>query len=404
VKLPVPVRPGRACCPRRSRLEFRGRETGEKRSRLVGRADAVVSRFTIDSFMSSAIDAPVLANPTARVPAGVGSRSLPAAGALPSNSTVEPLIEDYPLIAVVGPTASGKSVLGLVLAEHFRGEVINYDSVQVYRGFYIGSGKLPPGERRGIPHHLLDTVDAGRVFTAGDYRSAALKVLQSVRERGKLPVLVGGTGLYLRALILGLFDGPARSEQLRTRLRSMLDRRARSGDYLHRLLRRLDSETAARIHPRDTQKIIRALEVCLLARQPMSVMLRRSRDALRGFRTVKIGLNPDRPQLRHRIDRRVERMFQAGLIHEAQEAVRDYPSCGAKVLESLGYRQACAALRGEISEREAVLETQAATRRYAKRQMTWFRREADVTWFAGFGDDPELQHRVLALLRNQFPE
>jgi tRNA dimethylallyltransferase len=304
---------------------------------------------------------------------------------------------DYPLLAIVGPTASGKSALALALAQHLEGEIINCDSVQVYRGFNIGTGKVPPEERRGIPHHLIDAVEPGELFTAGDYRREALRVLAGVRERGKLPVIVGGTGLYLRALLLGLFEGPERSEDLRARLRASAERRGR--EFLPRLLRRLDREAGERIHPRDTPKIIRALEVRLLARQPMSALLARGRAGLQGFRVFKAGLEPDRKQLAQRINARVQHMFAAGLLEEAR-AMLARPNAGRiKALGALGYRQACALLRGERSLEEAVRETQGATRRYAKRQMTWFRRETDITWFAGFGDEPETERQVLDWLR-----
>lgn len=299
---------------------------------------------------------------------------------------------DYPLLAIVGPTASGKSALALALAQHLEGEIINCDSVQVYRGFDVGTGKVPPEERRGIPHHLIDAVEPGELFTAGDYRREALRVLAGVRERGKLPVVVGGTGLYLRALLLGLFEGPERSEDLRARLRASAERRGRQ--FLPRLLRRLDREAAERIHPRDTPKIIRALEVRFLGRQPMSALLARGRAGLQGFRVFKVGLDPDRKLLAQRINARVQHMFAGGLLEEAR-AMLARPNAGRiKALGALGYRQACALLRGERSLEEAVRETQGATRRYAKRQMTWFRRETDITWFAGFGDEPETERHV----------
>ena len=318
-----------------------------------------------------------------------------------------------PLLVILGPTAAGKSALALALAERLHGEIANYDSVQVYRGFDIGTGKVPPEERRGIPHHLLDIAEPNQVYTAGDYRREATRALESIRERRRLPILVGGTGLYLRALLMGLFEGPTRSDSLRARLNVLASRRSgqsyndtktgrpepvggpRRCDVLHRLLGRLDPPAAARIHCRDRQKIIRAIEVCLLARQPMSRMVERGRTGLKGFEAIKVGLNPDRARLHHRINRRVECMFTAGLIEETRAAFERWDDLRLKPLEALGYRQAWAALRGEISRAEAVRDTQSATRQYAKRQMTWFRRETDVTWFAGFGDDPEIQRQVL---------
>lgn len=320
---------------------------------------------------------------------------------LPALAPVEPLKDGHPLVAIVGPTAAGKSALALAIAEAAGGEILNYDSVQMYQGFDIGSGKVPVAERRGVPHHLLDFVDPAQVFTAGDYRRQALRELSGIRERGNLAVLVGGTGLYLRALLQGLFEGPRRSETVRARLRTV---EARGGpERLHRLLARLDAARASRIHPRDVQKVIRAIEVCLLARQPMSAMFAHGRVGLEGYRVLKLGLDPPRHELRGRIGRRVEDMYAAGLLEETREALARPDASRLKPLEALGYAQACAALRGAISIEEAVRKTQDATRQYAKRQMTWFRREEGVTWFAGFGDDPGLQRQVIGWVRDRLP-
>lgn len=352
-------------------------------------------------------DAPRLQDPTPRLLSAPRSNSLPVAGPISAGARVDTLgaepatnraVEAHPLVAIVGPTAAGKSALALLLAPALDGEILNYDSVQVYRGFNIGSGKLPPEARCGIPHHLLDCVDPSDLFTAGDFRREASRVLARVRGRGKIPILVGGTGLYLRALLWGLFEGPQRSEKLRARLSATAGRRGR--EFLHRLLRRLDPGSAARIQPRDTQKVIRAVEVCLLGRQRFSVMLASGREKLQGFRNFLVGLHPDRRRLYARIDRRAERMFTEGLIEEARSLLARPDAQNLKPLEALGYRQACAALRGDISLPEALRRTQAATRNYAKRQMTWFRREPGVTWFKGFGDDPEVQRAVLNWLRD----
>ena len=310
--------------------------------------------------------------------------------------TMNPSVGNYPLIAIVGPTAAGKSALALALAERLNGEVVNYDSVQLYRGFDVGSGKLPPAERRGVAHHLLDYLEPAGVFTAGDYRREALKVLADLCPRAKLPIFVGGTGLYLRALLVGLFEGPVRSEALRQRLRALVERRGR--EYLHRLLAHLDAAAAARIQPRDTQKLIRALEVCILAKQPLSALHARGRAGLVGYSVTKLGLNPPRAELYDRINRRVERMFAAGLIEETQTLFHHPDAARIKPLGALGYRQACLVLEGKASREEAVSATQAATRHYAKRQWTWFRREADVTWIEGFGDDPHVQSRIMETL------
>ena len=318
------------------------------------------------------------------------------APALPAPGVVEPVAPDYPLVAIVGPTAAGKSALALALAERLDGEIVNYDSVQIYQGFDVGAGKVPVAERGSVPHHLLDCLEPAQVFTAGDYRREALRVLTDLRARAKLPIFVGGTGLYLRALLLGLFEGPPRSEAHRERLRALAEQRGR--EYLHHLLERLDPAAAERIQPRDTQKIIRALEVCLLARKPLSALQARGRKRLAGFRIHKLGLNPDRARLYERINRRVEGMFAGGLLDEARALLARPDARSIKPLQALGYRQACAALRGEMSLAEAIRRTQIMTRRYAKRQLTWFRSETDLAWFEGFGDDPEVQSRVLRTL------
>lgn len=352
-------------------------------------------------------DAPSLTNSARGLLSAAGHDFRPAARPLSAPVVVESLGprphgagqgEDNPLLVIVGPTAAGKSALALVLAERLGGEIVNCDSVQVYRGFDVGAGKVPPGERRGIPHHLLDLVEPGQLFTAGDYRRAALRELACIRQREKIPILVGGTGLYLRALLLGLFEGPPRSEDLRTRLRALADRRGR--EFLYRLLRRLDPATASRIQPADTQKTIRAVEVCLLARQPLSALLARGRTGLAGFQIIKIGLTPGRMELYLRINQRVERMFATGLLDEVRALLGRPDASRLKPLGALGYRQACAVIQGKLTLEDAVRETQAATRRYAKRQMTWFRRESDVTWFKGCGEDPEIQRQVFRWLQH----
>ncbi len=302
---------------------------------------------------------------------------------------------EAPLVALAGPTGSGKSEASVRLAERFGGEIVNCDSVQVYRYLDIGSAKLPAGERRGVPHHLLDEVDPGENFTAGDFVRRARPVLHAIAASGRLPIVVGGTGLYLRALLEGLFPGPARDEPLRARLAA---REARRPGSLHRILGRLDPAAARRIHPNDTKKAIRALEVCLLARRPLSELFSAGRDPLRGFRPLKIFLDPPREQLYRRLNLRVERMFEAGLVEEVRGILERGVAPDCKALESLGYRQALQVLRGAIDVDEAIRLTQLETRRYAKRQWTWFRREPDVLWVEGFGDDENTQSRLIRLV------
>jgi len=313
---------------------------------------------------------------------------------------VDEVVQDYPLIAIAGPTASGKSELAVFVAARLGGEVVSYDSVQFYRGFDIGTGKLPLEERAGIPHHLLDCLDPAEPFTAGDFRREAAKVIGEVRERGNLPILAGGTGLYLRALLTGLFEGPPRSEELRTELRALGNRRGR--EFVHRLLARLDPASASRVNPRDLQKVIRAVEVCVVARETISTLQACGREPLTGYQHFKIGLNPDRDELYARINRRVEKMFAAGLEEETRRMLMRSDAQAIKGLGSLGYRQVAAALCGETTFEDAVRDTQTATRQYAKRQMTWFRREPGMNWFSGFGDDPAIQRQVLDALKVWF--
>lgn len=307
----------------------------------------------------------------------------------------------HPLIAIVGPTGSGKSELGLHLAEQFCGEVVNCDSLQVYRWFDIGTAKLLPPERRGIPHHMIDVVDPDEPFTAGEYARRARKVLHDIVARKRLPLVVGGTGLYLRALVDGLFPGPGRDEQLRQRL---AEREARRPGLLHRFLRRLDPEAAARIHPADRHKLVRAVEVCLLTGRRLSQWFASGRDALEGFRVLKIALNPPRHELYRRLDERCARMFEAGLIEEVRRILAmGYPDT-VKPLQAHGYRQALQVLRGELDLRKALYYAQRNTRRYAKRQWTWFRHEPGVTWLNGFGDQPETQRAAADLVRRFLEE
>jgi tRNA dimethylallyltransferase len=334
-----------------------------------------------------------------------GRDPVPAAGALSAPALVGALgsrAGSFPLLIILGPTASGKSALALALAERRGVEIVNFDSVQVYRGFDVGTGKVPPAQRRGIPHHLLDCVEPGQTFTAGDYAREASRVLENLRARNRLPILVGGTGLYLRALLEGLFEGPQRSETLRARLSEAARRHGR--EFLHRMLRRLDPAAAARIQPRDAQKIIRALEVRLLAGQPISELQARGRQGLRGFQAIKMGLMPPRAELARRIDARVEKMFAGGLLEETRASLARQDAGSPVVpLGAIGYAQAAAALRGEMALPEALRCAQAATRQYAKRQRTWFRREKDVEWFEGFGDDPRVVRRVSAWLATRLP-
>jgi tRNA dimethylallyltransferase len=235
-------------------------------------------------------------------------------------------------------------------------------------------------------------------MTAGEYARQARQILGEIRQRQHLPIITGGTGLYLRALLEGLFPGPQRSEELRERLRERAQERG--PEHLHRILRRLDATAADRIHANDVPKVIRAIEVCLAARQPMSQLFEQGREPLRGFRILRIGLNPERSALYGRIDQRAAKMFETGLVEETRKLVGRYGS-QAGPLSSLGYKQAGQVLRGELDRESAVRAAQQAHRNYAKRQMTWFRREPDVHWLEGFGDDVEIQAKALDMIRRE---
>lgn len=297
---------------------------------------------------------------------------------------------------MAGPTGSGKSALALVLAEAFAGEIVNCDSLQVFRHFDIGTAKLTVEERRGVPHHLIDVVEPDRLFTAGEYARMARRTLAAIAGRGRLPIVAGGTGFYLRALVDGLFRGPERDQALRERLAA---REARRAGSLHRLLARFDRETAGRVHPHDVPKVTRALEVCLLARRPASQLFRQGRDSLAGYRTLKLGLLPDREALYRRLDARTERMFANGLVEEVERILKlGFPPT-AKPFESHGYKQTLQLLHGELNLREAVFYAQRNTRQYAKRQITWFRKEPDLVWLPGFGDEAEIQRAAVEKVR-----
>jgi tRNA dimethylallyltransferase len=300
----------------------------------------------------------------------------------------------YPLIVVLGPTGSGKTELSLRLAERWNGEIISCDSVQVYRGFDIGSAKLPVSERHGIPHHLLDIATVGEEFTAGDYSRLARTALGHIRDAKKIPIVCGGTGFYLRAFLCGLSPAPPRHPALRDRLSAIARRRPTT---LHHLLSRIDPKAAGSIHPNDHQKLIRALEMSCIEKSTASDIQSRPRDSLTGFEILRIGLNPDRQQLYGKLNARSADMFGNGLIEETAKLLESGHSPQSMPMQSLGYRQAVSVLSNNISVEQAVADCQAKTRQYAKRQLTWFRAEPDVNWFAGFGNDPSIQREAIAL-------
>jgi tRNA dimethylallyltransferase len=297
---------------------------------------------------------------------------------------------------VAGPTGSGKSDLALRLAEEFHGEIVNCDSLQVYRYFDIGTAKTPLAERRGIPHHLIDIIDPDQLFTAGEYARLARDTIANISARGRLPIVAGGTGFYLRAFLDGLFAGPSRDPDVRRRLGARETRRPGS---LHRLLRRFDREAAAKIHRNDVPKVTRALEICLLTRRPASELFREGRDSLSGYRILKLGLLPDRDALYERLDARCEAMFAGGLAEEVRHILSLGFAPSAKPFESHGYKQALQLLCGELNLHNAVFHAQRNTRNYAKRQLTWFRREAGLEWLKGFGDSAGVRDAAMARVR-----
>ncbi len=302
------------------------------------------------------------------------------------------------VVLLLGPTGSGKTALSLALAGRFGGEIVSCDSVAVYKGMELGTAKPALEERARVQHHLIDVVEPDHPFTAGEYSRAARAVLREIAGRGRLPIVTGGTGLYLRALTEGLFAGPARQQELRARLEQSRERHGEG--WLHRLLGRLDPASARRIHSNDTAKLIRAIEVCLAARRPLSQVL--GRDPLTGFRLLRIGLNPPRKALYERLNRRAAAMFAAGLIEETRGLLERYGP--VKALDSLGYRQALAVLAGTLSFEAGVEAAQQGHRNYAKRQLTWFRREPEVHWMVGFGDEAEIMLGAAELVQTKLME
>jgi tRNA dimethylallyltransferase len=299
------------------------------------------------------------------------------------------------LVALLGPTGSGKTALSLALAARFHGEIVSCDSVAVYREMDVGTAKPSPAERRQVPHHLINILPPDYSCTAGDYSRLAREALAAIAARGHLPIVTGGTGLYLRALLDGLFEGPQRSEDLRGRLRRSAE--THSSGWLHRLLGRLDPAAARRIHANDHPKLIRAIEVCIAAGKPLTEAWQSGRDPLTGYRILRIGLAPPRPLLYARIDARAVEMFSSGLVAETRSLVARFGE-SVRAFDALGYRQARAVLRGEISEPDAIAATRQAHRNYAKRQLTWFRREPDVHWLTGFGDERSIAAQAADLV------
>ncbi|MGD1093524.1 MAG: tRNA (adenosine(37)-N6)-dimethylallyltransferase MiaA [Bryobacteraceae bacterium] len=298
------------------------------------------------------------------------------------------------LLAIVGPTGAGKSALALRVARQFNGEIVNCDSLQLYRSFDVGTAKPPLAARKEIPHHLFDVLGPQEGYSAGEYARHARESIRQISLRGRLPVITGGTGFYLKALLHGLPHLPPKDPSLRT---SLAERENRRRGALHRLLGRLDPAAAARIHPNDLPKLIRALEVRILTRRP--VPSHDTAEPLRGYRILQVGLNPERSQLYELLDARTQEMFQSGLVEEVKELLARGCSGLEKPFESIGYRQAVRYVQGSITLEEAVASTQLETRQYAKRQLTWFRRDPQIKWLSGFGHSVFVLEQCLEYVR-----
>ncbi|MBA2702339.1 MAG: tRNA (adenosine(37)-N6)-dimethylallyltransferase MiaA [Blastocatellia bacterium] len=301
-------------------------------------------------------------------------------------------------IAIVGPTASGKSTLGIEIALRLGGEIINCDSVQVYQGIQIATAKVPYEERRGVPHHLIDFVSPEINYTAGDWGREAARQIEEIEQRGRVPILVGGTGFYLRALRNPFFPSPETDEMLRTRLNAIRDNKG--VEHLHRLLRRLDPESAAHLFPRDWPRIQRAIEVRLQTGNRMSQQknLRPPAPEIAG-RLRLIVLNPPRAELYQRINERTEKHFAAGLVQEVESLLKQGVPANSNALGAHGYRRVVEFLQGKRDLPSAIEQTKLDVRHYAKRQLTWFRREPGAEWFDGFGEDNLTASAVLKALQ-----
>ena len=292
----------------------------------------------------------------------------------------------HAVLAVLGPTATGKSALGLALAERYGGEIVSCDSAAVYRGFDIGTDKVPLPERRGIPHHLVDVADPGEVYTAARYAGDASAAIFAIRGRGRVPILVGGTGFYYRALTRGLFPGPGRDRGLRARLRRIAERRGVA--FLHRMVRRVDPASAARILPGDRMRLVRALEVYFLTGRPLTSHFAETESPLGEMPVVALGVRMPGEDLLLRIARRVDAQFEGGLLGEVRGLLASGVNEDAQPFRGLVYRQVLELLHGVRSEaatRELIVRE---NRRYARRQLIWFRKEPNLVWFEGPGESP----------------
>jgi len=304
------------------------------------------------------------------------------------------------LVAIVGPTATGKSALGIALAERFAGEIVSCDSTAVYRGFDIGTDKVPPPEQRGIPHHMIDVVDPTEEYSAARYAREASMVIREITRRARLPILVGGTGFYYRALTRGLFDGPGRDEALRRRLEQVAQKRGQ--ECLHRWLAAVDPASAARIQVRDVKRLVRALEVWLVTGRPLTDHFAETASPLPEYDVVSIALRIPREETAERVARRVDAQFDQGLLDEMRAILaRGVPET-ALPFTGLVYKQALEHLHGIRGERETRELIVRENRRYARRQLIWFRKEPNLRWIHAAGELTDTQSEVARLLVTAF--
>ncbi len=300
------------------------------------------------------------------------------------------------LLAVVGPTATGKSALGIALAERFNGEIVSCDSTAVYRGFDIGTDKVPPAEQRGIPHHMIDVVDPMDEYSAARYARDASQVVRNITARGRLPILVGGTGFYYRSLTRGLFDGPGRDEGLRRRLECVASKRG--PECLHRWLAAVDPSSAARIQARDVKRLIRALEVWLVTGRPLTEHFARTASPLPEYEMLSIALRIPPDQTAERVARRVDAQFEQGLMEEIRTLLARGVAETALPFTGLVYKQALEHLHGVRGERETRELIVRENRRYARRQLMWFKKEPNLRWIHAPGERADTQADVARIL------
>lgn len=302
------------------------------------------------------------------------------------------------LVAIIGPTATGKSALALALAEACGGEIVACDSTAVYRGIDIGTDKVPPGAQRGIPHHLIDIADPRETYSAARYAADAAAAIRGIAGRGRLPVLVGGTGFYYRALVRGLFPGPGRDDQLRARLDRVAARRG--VEFLHRWLANVDPPSAERIQPRDRKRLVRALEVYLATGQPLTAHFQRTASPIAGWEVVPIGLTLPRALIRERVTRRVDEQFARGVVAEVERLIAAGVPATAHAFSGLVYRQIVEMLAGRRNERETRDLIIRENLRYARRQLIWFRKEPGVHWIEGPGEAAPACQQAIRLVRD----